>query len=402
MQTVSFTLSQEEKDLVLENAIKKIEEGHFNELDPTIGDNACHIRSLCIALISHSWYRWRSLSPEEKEFLIGVEFTAMASASLFSKNGILMNDQSSLTPPPYLRRKLSCREREGICKKYRESVAELGLKLFATYLKDLPENPVQKALLTSLTEDQRTLDRCSESIKCIPQFTSWSIISQILQANGLKFIVIFKTYGQVDNGNGISLLKVKPVIFTQYNETGNYIPTEEVDENDQTACPCFEVSSIVESNSSSSLDLAGLVLDLKSWNVLDVLAACFALHCQYGKIKEENSCPSFLAPPLAAETRNLLGDQYSRIFKEAEKLTIIQERPFFRIDSETLCIRTDPRLISGGHAYCSSWKSILEYCGKLCKKEVIYKLVQFDKKANSYHSSVEKFNELKEKKKFSD
>jgi len=391
-------LSQEERDLILENATRKIKEGRFSELDPTIGDNACHIRALCISRIGNTFLSGQSLSPEEIEYLIGVEFTATASASLFSRNGMLINDQSGLTLPSYLRKKYSCRQREVICKKFRESVAELGLNLFAKYLNSLPESPSQKALLMSLTQDQRTLDRCSECIKCIPQFTSWAIINEIIQSSGLKFIVVFKTYGLVDNGNGINLLNVRPVVFTKDNETGTYIPAETVDDNDQTACACFEVSSIVEPHSSSVVDLAGLVLDLKTWSIIDVLSACFALHCQYGKIREENPCPSFMADT-AAETRSLLGDQYSRIIKAAEKLTIIQDRPFFRLDPETLCIRVEPKLISGGHAYCSTWNNVLGYCNKLCRKEVIYKLVQFDKKTNSYHSSLEKFNELQLQKK---
>lgn len=393
-EKAELSLSQEESKLILDHAIRKIEEGRFDELDPTLGDNACHIRAICISQIASAFQSGQSLSSEELEYLIGVEFTTMASANLFSKNGILINDQSSVAFPNYLKRKYSCRQREIISYRYRERVAELGLNLLTTYLGSVPENPLQKTLLMSLTEDQRTLDRCSERIKCIPQFTAWSIINEIVQSNGLKFIVVFKTYGLVDNGNGVSLLNAKPVVFVKENgDSKNYIPAEVVDENDPTPCVCFEISSIVELNSAKpSVDLAELVLDLKSWNIIDILSACFALHCQYGKIKEENSRSSFM---MTNETRNSLGDHYWRILKAAEVLTIIQDKPFFRIDSETLYVRMEPRLIAGGHAYCSTYKNVLGYCGKLCRQEILYKLVQFDKKTNSYYSSLDKFNELK-------
>jgi hypothetical protein len=391
-------LDDEDHRIMLQRVLKKIREGLTTELDPCIGDQGCHMRSLPLCMVANKVLDGDMLTEEEERFLVALEIVWANTIRTVTRNGVFLREKTgSDILPPEIKGKYTGKRKSHIMYAYRKLAANFAIKFFnqSAQAFQLLHPDLLQSLNHSLERDQRLLDRELEMIICIPYLTSGKIILQQINEWGHPFIIVVKRYTVVDGK--FWLQEVRPLFYT-LEDGGEYRAVQgPVDSN--VPCVCFEFYSFYDPSfpHESPLyhpDFEVYLEELRKHDMPDLIASNWVKHEQFADVINHQIPPSYLT------NTNALQQEYNRLqaLDQQNKLPpIIQVKVAdvyvpgnAPVDRDVYRLLDQRPWFLLSHIYCSNFNHRRTYCEHLNQQvdELLPPIIRILKDHNAYVNAL--------------
>lgn len=375
---------------ILQRVLVEIREGRTTNLDPCIGDQGCHMRSLPLSIIAYKVLNGETLTVVEKDFLVSLGVVWENTIRTVTRNGFFLREKTgSDILPTVIKHNYTAKQRGHIMYAHRKLAANIAIIYFDQYLQNfkLLQPDLHESLQFSFKQDQRLLNREKEKIICLPYLTSGKIILQQIIESGRPFIVMIKRYSRT-NGT-IRLQEARPLFYTM-NAGGKYRAVQGVVDID-IPCVTFEFYSFFDLDLSHESplyqpDFEGFVGELVTIDIFDLIASNWVMHDQYADVLNKEIPPSYLV------NNNSLRVEYDRLQRLAQANNlppIVQVKVAETYEPENQVVEKNMLKLLNitpwfllNHIYCSNFKNRRAYCDhlNLHRDEVLHPFIRIFEK----------------------